>query len=659
MTRSHRRRRIGLGAALVALSFSLGAPAAPKKAAPKHARAAATRSAAGKRPVASKHEKSARAPEPPLPRVAPVDFSRVKIQDFADEELDLPFYLVHFHELANGIDDSGPTRGFMRLGVWRGDQGPQNARVMENILSLAWFYTAKRPWNQYYKDPALRARLEAALDFWCRSQSSEGTFTQHTTKDYSLAPTAFAIKFVAEAMALLRGTPLDERLRQRALTALKRATLYTLTNLSFYENGREYTNQFGNVWGGGLALLELAPDKPLRVFLGSRFRGSREDLQSPAGFFYENNGPDWGYTLGTHGSNTNQAYKYMRGSPLEATLLESERRWWDWLAWNAVPEPDGSGFILNRSIETRRRHATFPSYESPLTDKIPFARALSESSEERAARLAHLRGKLVATFPRVPALKVPEGESFSPYVFLNRDIPDVIPSEKDRDAARAQLPSLLPGSAVSQRRDPRMPATFTFVRRPAYYAAFTAGKKVSSQERFGLGLLFNAGYGAVLQSQTDTRDQTFGTAMPRGNQTFESGDLDVTYTLDKKPLAEPEDGVHDVPNGTFGIEYALGKSGKKSVTFAERSVDVSVTLPGEVVETLPLLVVPNETVVLSKGKARVQNKAASCEVRFGDGVEPKATETDQMILAKRVVTLTLSARDKLDYSIVCVGRRAK
>jgi hypothetical protein len=404
-------------------------------------------------------------------------------------------------------------------------------------------------------------------------------------------------------------------------------------------------------------MLTLAPDPKLKIVLLARYRGAQADFQSPAGFFYESGGPDWGYTLGTHSSNVAQAYKYMRGTPEEAVLMAGEERWMDWLSWNAVPEPDG-GFVLNRSIESRRRHTSFPSYESPFTERIPAARALSESSEERSVRLAHLRGKLLASFPKVPALKLGEGDTYTPYRFLNRDVPDVFPSTKDRDAARAQLPSIAPGSAISQRHDPRMPATFTYVRRPTYYAAFAAGKKSSGQQRFGLGLLYNPGYGAVIQSQTKTREQSWGTSVPKGDHNFEAQDLDVTYTRDKKELPKAKDGVNDVPPGTLAVDYKLGKSGKKTVTFTERGLDVAVELGGEIVETLPLLLVQGENVELTPGRARVKNKTGSCEVRFDAAVVPKTAESDERdILSKRLVTLTLTARDKLDYTVTCTGRR--
>ena len=94
------------------------------------------------------------------PKVPPADFSKLKPSDFADDELDLPYYLAHFHRLANSVVEEGDNRGFINISVWRNpqDNKPYNARVMENILSLAFFYSTKRPWNQYYGSPAVRLR---------------------------------------------------------------------------------------------------------------------------------------------------------------------------------------------------------------------------------------------------------------------------------------------------------------------------------------------------------------------------------------------------------------------------------------------------------------------------------------------------------------------
>ncbi len=70
--------------------------------------------------------------------VPPADLSRIKPSDFADEDLDLPYYLKHFHRVANNVVETGPDRGFINIHVWRNAEGQKtyNARIMESILSL-------------------------------------------------------------------------------------------------------------------------------------------------------------------------------------------------------------------------------------------------------------------------------------------------------------------------------------------------------------------------------------------------------------------------------------------------------------------------------------------------------------------------------------------
>ncbi len=594
-----------------------------------------------------------------LPEVAPVDFSRVKLEDFADDELNLPFYYAHLHELANAIDDRGPTRGYIRLFVWRRNQGPWNARVMENILALSWFYATKRPWNQYYGNRALRARLEAALDFWCRSQAPDGRFSEYSRKGWALPPTAFATKFIGEALLVLRdGPPIDEALYARAIAALRRAVLVVLTSVNLYEGGRTYTNQFGNVWGGGLVLLELRPEPALRRFLFARLRGSRDDFLSPAGFYYESGGPDFGYTLYTHGPSTAQAYRYAKGGAFEQELVERERAFFDWLAFNVAPEPGGKGFFLNRAVETRQEQAGFESYETPLAEQIPFAAALSESREENAVRVAHERGALRASFPHISPLRVGLRSVYSPYVFLNQRLPSWLPLTADRDRARATLPAVAPGSRTQQRRDSRTDATFTFVRRPGYYAAFDSGKKATAQQRFGLGLFFSPAYGTLLQNQTDSKERAFGTRAADAKATYESGDLDVTFTERNKPIDPPDPGIHELGNGTLVARYELGTAGEKSLTFGRRGIDVQVKHEGAFEEVLPVLVPEGQRPEVDERRARFDEKGASCEIRFDEGEPARVAETDLVANGKRLFVLTLERKGALRYSLACSNRPA-
>src|SRR5258705_9040099 len=122
--------------------------------------------------------------------VRPADLSKLSPSAFRDDELDLPYYLANFSRLANSVALSGPRRGFIDIPVWRDlkDNQPYNARIMESILSLAYFYTLDRPLNPYRGDLALRARLEAALDFWSNSQNSDGRFSAYALAQWRFAP---------------------------------------------------------------------------------------------------------------------------------------------------------------------------------------------------------------------------------------------------------------------------------------------------------------------------------------------------------------------------------------------------------------------------------------------------------------------------------------
>jgi len=272
--------------------------------------------------------------------VPALDASTIRPSDFADADLDLPFALSHFARLANSVQMSGPDRGFISLSVWRGTANlhPYNARIMESILTLVWFYTAPQKWNPYRGNPALRARLEAALTFWCNMQSDDGRFSEYGPGGWNLAATSFAVKFTSEALRLLKsGPPIDAALHQRAIDCCRKAVHAVLYNEDLLKHGRTYSNQYTNIFAGGPAFLDLYPDATLSARLDERFLASKTELQSPAGYMYEKDGPDLGYTLNTHHENVRMAYSYWRQTPRAAQLVEEEQRFCEWLSFNALP----------------------------------------------------------------------------------------------------------------------------------------------------------------------------------------------------------------------------------------------------------------------------------------------------------------------------------
>jgi hypothetical protein len=583
--------------------------------------------------------------------VPSVNLQNLNPSAFADEELDLPYYLAHFSTLANSVEIWGTNRGFIKLRVWRGKAAaPHNARVMENVLSLVWFYTQKRDWNPYYAAPALRTRIEAALQFWTASQGSDGQFAEYQPGVFGLAPTAFATKFFGEALILLRsGPPLDRDVLASAEASLVKAVRATLTLPALYTTGRSFSNQFGNVWGGGLALLSFHRDDALRALWEQRFISSRTDFQSPAGFYYEDDGPDFEYTLHTHRHNLRQAWEWLRGTPLGRELAERESAWIDWLALNAVPEP-GGGFTLNAAIATRKTLTSFHRYDTPIAEMVPLMRAFAESVEELAARRKAERSHWVETWPRVPPLLDGEASAYSPYTFLHRRLQEWRPSTAERDAARAALPVLARERFTVQRLDSRKDATFSFVRRPGYYATFTSGERAGEPQRYGIGLIWSPRLGTVLMSQPASDRGSWGTLSSTA-KVFEAGSLNGEFSLDNVVIAARQPGNYELPPGKLESRYALGTSGRKWVTFDERTIAVRVKHTGDFEELLPLLVPADGKVSSEPGIVTMTTPRGRLLVRFSTQGTASVEPQPSSVLDKKLVVVRLPGRNTLTYSL--------
>jgi hypothetical protein len=592
--------------------------------------------------------------------VAPADLSRLSPADFRDDELDLPYYLAHFHRLANSVALSGPRRGFIDLAVWRNpeDNRPHNARIMENILSLAFFYTTDRSWNSYRGDPAVRARLEAALDFWTRSQSEDGRFSEYAPQRWSLAPTAFATKFMGETLRLLRdGPPIDSGVHRRAVEADRRAILAVLTRPDLYEHGRRFSNQFSNVWAGALAYLDLHPDAEVERELRARLTQAAVDHQSPVGYFYEADGPDWGYNLNTHHSNFLMAWHYARATDLAGAFIEPMRRWYEWLGYNAVPEPNEATLTLNRSIETRQRRSVVAEAGpaeaetgNPLAEQVQAARVLGPTREELARRHAQRRAELERQWPRVEPLAVGSFRAFSPYTFLHRSQVRWYPTELERQAALARLRHQTEDRFTHQRTDARKPIVFSYVRRPAYYAAFTTGEATTAQQRFGLGLVWIAQAGSVLQSQTGGWATAWGTRPADTTLVYEATSVGATFRVQDSMVA-PIPGNRDLPAGDYRIAYRLGERGKKTVVFGERGLHVAIEHAGAFVEQLPLLALPSDALEARPGFVELRRGAARIVLRWTPTRSPKVEWTDERSGERRVVTVLVPATGALTYDL--------
>ena len=232
---------------------------------------------------------------------------------------------------------------------------------------------------------------------------------------------------------------------------------------------------------------------------------------------------------------------------------------------------------------------------------MELVRAFAPTDEEVAARRAATRAETERAWPKVEPLEVGEFRAYSPYDFLHREHRATHPTAAERDAARAKLPYFAAESfnhqRVDDRRDPQ--PTYTFVRRPSYYAAFNSGNQ-KNEQRLGLGLLWNPQLGALMQSQTGSDDHAWGTRSGGGHdEADEGGDLHEAASIFARFSAggeavTPQLGNRDLPDGDLVAAYDLGRRGKKEVRFFDDRIEVRVTHPGDFREHIPLLLLPDD-----------------------------------------------------------------
>ncbi len=599
-----------------------------------------------------------------LPPVREVDLNKTDLNHFSEEEWFVPYYLRHFAAVANSVADTGENRGYFNVSVWRGTHNhhPYNARIMEGILSLAWFYTTNRPWNIYYKDEALKRRIEAALNFWCKIQSKDGKFSEYGPKRWSLAPTAFATKFVGRALWLLQksGAPIDKECFGEAQTALRKALYIGFTDEQFWQHGCTYTNQYANFWSGALMYLDLWPDPEIKSLLTKRLNQSMTAFQSSTGFFYEKGGPDWGYNLSTHHSDLQSAWDFAKGTEYEALIVKKTADWYDWFAYNAVKEPGSFVYYLNRAVETRQQKGYYDPTNledpasmrwTPQAEFVPQAHAFEMSEAEYKQALTQAWQQMAGRYPEVPELKAGDFSTFSPYAFLHHGMQLWLPSEQQKKKAIENLPYLKSNQFNHIRYDTRNETSYAFIRKPGYYAIFNSGKIITEQQRYGLGLVWNPESGTIIQSQSKSDQASFGTKAEGSSQVYEAEDLIPAIQLNKKEI-QPEVGNFDLPEGEITISYPLKELGKKKIQFKKDRIIVQIEHPGNFTEILPLLIGPDDSLNIGKKKITLTHGKTSLVIRLKGNNRIDSAPYQANTMKKQLNVIEISASEKLEYQLL-------
>lgn len=601
------------------------------------------------------------------PTVPPADFSALTLAQFADHELEVPYHLRHFAQVANAVVETGPDRGFLALRVNREpvDNQPHNARIMENQLALAYFYTANRPWNPYRGSAAVRVRLEAMLDRWARIQNQpgpadgdfDGLWAEYSATNWSLAPTSFGVMHAAEAIDLVRDSqlPFDAAVLEQARVALRRGLLAIFTRADLRQHAREWSNQFSGAYHAALLYLENWADPELDAAFTRAIEDAAAQDQSPAGYFYEQGGPDFGYSA-VHENNLRVALPRLRARPIQlGAIAEEDIAWNEWLAAMAVLQPGSSPrlFLLPAGLNTRTSHAFQTPRSRPLAEWAEPSRSFALTDEEYNAAVAARRAEVQAEFGRWGALSVPSAYSYIPnFVFdAVRPLNTWHPTAAQRAAADATWPSRFDGARTRQFHDPR-PFTVTALKRPGYYAVAATGRIRVTRQAYGLGLLWHPRFGVALQTVAEplaTANWTYGTrrAGVAGGATYETADLTATFTVGGAAHT-PAPGARPLGDGDVMVSYPLENGGtrygRKTLTFSAQQIDVAVEHSGGFTELLPLAHASDAALTLTASRVelrRPDGAVFTVEVNSaGATLAVGSTSTLTTGLVRRLVTIT-------------------
>ncbi|MFE5323205.1 hypothetical protein ACFQ88_31450 [Paenibacillus sp. NPDC056579] len=606
------------------------------------------------------------------------DFSRIRPDDFADDDYisphvwpsdrrGIPYYYKHFHTVANAVRLEEPHRGFIDLVVHRSPEHnfPYNARVQENHLWFAYFYTNPAPWNMYYGMPQVQHRLEAILEHLLTLQGPKGAFSEYSPEGYNLPGTSFALQFLGQTVRLLKEAKaanpdfpfINEDLYTRVIEASRKAIEHVLHDSRLWEHGTGFTNQYTLMWSATAAYLAIHPDEAIESKLRERMAQSASAFISPAGFYYENNSYDMGYNVGVHIQNMMADYYYFRKTELEQEVVEKESRFIEWLSYNLVLEPDGSFFTSNASASCRTESAHYERKDIPLAEKLLLARAFVKSQEEVARDIQRAKGEIMkdGSWPNVPELNKTGGNSFNPYGLYNRILYRYYPTEAERKEAIAKLPYRASERFNHQRNDDRSGLQFTYVRRPSYYAAFAAGPQKVNAQVFGLGLLWHPQGGILLSSQTEagalkgSKGLSWGTKKDGEPRVYENGDVCPRYYVDLQEIP-PVRGCTDIAQGDMEMRYELGAEGEKTVRFGENAIAVTVRHLGRIEEQIPLMVAPGDRMVVEDGEIALYRRDIVLRIQFEGDAVAKLVPKPFHIYTRQMQILTLEAKEALQYT---------
>ncbi|WP_433010778.1 hypothetical protein [Kribbella sp. CA-294648] len=595
------RRTLLAGTAAAALTPALTAP--PAQAAP-------TARAAGTLPLLQ-----------PLPPGAP------DRRLFAPLEQRFAPYLTTLAPLTNDIvDTDGPTYGFMAGGWWRTPAQPFNARIQEHVFTLSWYYANRRHWNPYSGDPALLARLDAALQHYLRLQNPDGSWPEYAPGERGKASSGFGLGYLAKTLANLRQAKALPTRRAELEVALRKGVAWYLdpANTVVWDDPFQYTNQaVAGVAGSALALT-LLPDRAMWQRLEERIRYCARWSQSPVGFFYDPRGMDINYNFEVMLPEMAELHLLTR----HPALVTMTRRFTDWFGYNLLREPDNSGWLTYYAVSDRTATAYYDevvpdpdrtNLGSLFVPAVPELAAFFTSREDRATT----RAAWAADPAPVPVLAK---QNTSPRIIAHAPYGERLPSRAAKTAAIERVPYLRRDNFTELRRDEVENQDYLYIRRPGFYLGAFFGKRPGSVVKAGTGFLWHPSAGTIIHSQQTTTG-CWGTV--RAGKPDSDGDLTAEY--------RSKDLVHyRTTDSSVVTDLITGTS----------HVTRRVAATSAATEQIPLVLQPGDEVIFSNGTAVPYNESRTVTA---DGLTIRRGRTTITITwtGPRTASLTTSSRTYL------------
>ncbi|NKE62378.1 hypothetical protein FXN61_38850 [Lentzea sp. PSKA42] len=523
-----------------------------------------------------------------LPAPPPVTPDR---RSFAPDEQRFAQYLMLVSPMVADMDSSG----FFAGGWWRSPAVPYNARVQEHVYTLAWFATQSRSWNPYRGNASLLAALDAGLGHYLGLQHADGSWPEYSATQHSLAATGFAMGYLSKTNALLRRAGVLSRRQAQITASLRRAMTWFLngSNDTVWQSPLTWANQTTAGLAGAALALKQDPDAQLRQRLTEAFARLAATGQSPAGFFYEESGADTNYNFEVMLPEMADAWRQSG----DANLVAMTRKYTDWLGYNLLREPDGSGWFANIAPNSRtsskfyadvRPEPERTALNNQFVPVVPDLAAFVSGREDLAAA----RAAWAADPAPVPALVKPDT---SPRILTHAIYGERYPSRAERTAAIARLPyrrTHFTEVRSDQGQD------FLFVRRPRFYlGGYFGARRATSLARTGLTFLWHPVAGTLVQSINNNNHACWATVSP-GQVPDSNGPQRAEFLG-----GEPYRFRYRTPSGSVVTEVTVGDRITRSVRAGSAAI-----------EQIPLVVRDSDTVALdSRGLTLTRGRVV---VRF-------------------------------------------